>query len=100
VVFALLLVAVLAFAGYLGVQLLRFAKPPTIAVTTPAVAVVEVDEAATEYTLRGSSSAGATVSIATPGRDPYTVGADADGAWAPRWSSGVGATSSRSARST
>ncbi len=35
VVFALLSVAVLAFAAYLGVQLLRFAKPPTIAVTAP-----------------------------------------------------------------
>ena len=35
VVFALLLVAVLAFGAYLGVQLLRFAKPPTIAVTRP-----------------------------------------------------------------
>jgi cytoskeletal protein RodZ len=81
VVFALLLVAVLAFAGYLGVQLLRFAKPPTIAVTDPAVAVVEVDETASEYTLRGTSTAGATISIATPGRDPYTVTADGDGRW-------------------
>jgi cytoskeletal protein RodZ len=81
VVFALLSVAVLVFAAYLGVQLLRFAKPPTIAVTNPAVAVVEVDESATEYVLRGTSSAGATISIATPGRDPYSVSADADGAW-------------------
>ena len=32
----LLVVGVLAFAAYLGVQLLRFAKPPTIAVTDPA----------------------------------------------------------------
>lgn len=81
VVFALLLVAVLAFAAYLGVQLLRFAKPPTIAVTQPAAAVVEVDEGATEYILRGTTSAGATVSIATPGRDPYSVSANADGRW-------------------
>lgn len=81
VVFALLLLAVVAFGAYLGVQLLRFAKPPTIAVTTPAVAVVEVDESATEYVLRGTSSPGATISIATPGRDPYSVSADADGAW-------------------
>jgi len=81
VVFALLLVAVLAFAGYLGVQLLRFAKPPTIVVTNPVVAVTEVDDTATRYTLRGTSSAGATISIATPGRDPYTVSADAGGGW-------------------
>src|SRR5688500_10711306 len=84
VVFALLTVAVLAFAAYLGVQLLRFAKPPTIAVTTPAAAVIEVDESATEYVLRGTSSAGATISIATPGRDPDSVTADADGDWSAR----------------
>ena len=81
VVFALMTVAVLAFAAYLGVQLLRFAKPPTIAVTDPAAAVVDVDESATEYVLRGTSNAGATISIATPGRDPYSVSADADGKW-------------------
>ncbi len=74
-------VAVLAFAAYLGVQLLRFAKPPTIAVTDPTAAVVDVDESATEYVLRGTSNAGATISIATPGRDPYSVSADADGKW-------------------
>jgi len=81
VVFALLTVAVLAFAAYLGVQLLRFAKPPTIAVTDPAAAVIDVDESATKYLLRGTSNAGATISIATPGRDPYSVSADADGKW-------------------
>ena len=81
VVFALLTVAVLAFAAYLGVQLLRFAKPPTIAVTDPAAAVIDVDESATKYLLRGTSNAGATISIATPCRDPYSVSADADGKW-------------------
>jgi cytoskeletal protein RodZ len=81
VVFALLTLGVLAFGAYLGVQLLRFAKPPTIAVTNPVTAVVEVDESATDYTLRGTSTAGATVSIATPGRDPYNVSADASGLW-------------------
>jgi cytoskeletal protein RodZ len=81
VVFALLTVAVLAFAAYLGVQLLRFAKPPTIAVTAPAAAVINVDESATEYVLRGTSNPGATIQIATPGRDPYSVSADADGKW-------------------
>jgi cytoskeletal protein RodZ len=81
VVFALLTIAVLAFAAYLAVQLLRFAKPPTIAVTDPAAAVVDVDESATQYVLRGMSNPGATLSIATPGRDPYSVSADADGKW-------------------
>ncbi|HYH92806.1 MAG TPA: helix-turn-helix domain-containing protein [Candidatus Saccharimonadales bacterium] len=81
VVFALLTVAVLAFGVYLSVQLLRFAKPPTIAVTNPAAAVVEVDESTDSYVLRGTSAPGATISIATPGRDPYSVSADADGEW-------------------
>jgi hypothetical protein len=72
---------VLAFAAYLGVQLLRFAKPPTIAVSDPAAAVVDVDESATEYVIRGTSNPGASISIATPGRDPYSVNADADGDW-------------------
>lgn len=81
VVFALLTVFVLAFAAYLGVQLLRFAKPPTIEVTDPAVAVLEVDEDATDYLLRGTSAPLATISIATPGRDPYSVSADPDGDW-------------------
>ncbi len=44
VVLALMTVGVLAFGAYLGVQLLRFAKPPTIAVTQPATAVVDVDD--------------------------------------------------------
>jgi cytoskeletal protein RodZ len=81
VVFAILAVAVIAFGAYLGVQVLRFTKPPTIAVTTPAAAVVEVEESTESYVLRGTTAAGATVSIATPGRDPYRVTADADGDW-------------------
>ena len=81
IVFALLAMGVLVFAGYMGVQLLRFAKPPTLAVTTPATAVVDVDEDATEYILRGTTSPRSTVTITTPGRDPYNVTADADGTW-------------------
>ena len=81
VVAALLTVAVLAFAVYLGVQLLRFAKPPTVSVTDPATAVSEVDETTSSYTLRGLSVPGATVTIATPGRDPIRVTAAPDGTW-------------------
>ncbi|MFL5779611.1 MAG: helix-turn-helix domain-containing protein [Chloroflexota bacterium] len=78
---ALLTVLIIAFGAYVGAQLLRFAKPPTIAVTQPATAVVEVDESTTTYLLKGTSSSGATVSIATPGREPYNVSADPDGNW-------------------
>jgi len=81
IVFAILVTLVLGFSTYLGIQLLRFAKPPTIAVTDPAVAVLDVDEATTSYVLHGTSSPKASVTIATPGRDPYPVTADADGDW-------------------
>jgi cytoskeletal protein RodZ len=81
VVVALLTIVVLAFGAYLGVQVLRFAKPPTIAVTTPATAVIDVDDSATTYTLRGTTLPGATVAVATPGRDPYQVTAGPDGDW-------------------
>jgi cytoskeletal protein RodZ len=82
VVAALLTVLIGVFAVYLGVQLVRFAKPPTIAVTTPATAVLEVAEDATEYTLKGTSVADATVTIQEAGREqPYRVSADASGRW-------------------
>ncbi len=81
VVVALLTVVVLAFGAYLGIQVLRFAKPPTISVIDPAVSVIEVDDSTTSYTLRGTTLAGGTVTIATPGRDPYQVSAGPDGAW-------------------
>jgi cytoskeletal protein RodZ len=79
---ALLTVGVIAFAVYLGVQLLRFAKPPTLSVTNPSTAVTDVSETTTTYTLEGTSIPGATISIATPGREqPWRVSADADGHW-------------------
>lgn len=81
VVAALLTVGVIAFVAYLGIQLLRFAKPPTIAVTDPATAVSQVDEKTTSYTLRGTTIPGATVTVTTPGQDPLRVTADASGAW-------------------
>ncbi|MEO8437994.1 MAG: helix-turn-helix domain-containing protein [Chloroflexota bacterium] len=82
VVVALLTVVILAFGAYLGIQVLRFTKPPTITVTQPATAVIDVDEATTRYTLEGVTLPGATVSIATAGRDPYQVIATSDGGWA------------------
>ena len=60
----------LVFAAYLGIQLLRFAKPPTIAVTDPAEAVITVDDSTTAYTLKGTSTAGATVSVTRPRHRP------------------------------
>jgi len=80
-VVALLTVFVLAFAAYIGIQVLRFAEPPTIAVTDPVSRVIDVSESTTSYTLRGTTIPGATVSIAVPGRDPQQVSAGPDGDW-------------------
>jgi len=77
----LLVIGIAAFAVYLGLQLLRFAKPPTITVTDPATLVTEVDDSTTTYTLRGTSQSGATISVTTPGRDASRTTAGPDGAW-------------------
>lgn len=81
VVLALMTIGVIIFVAYLGVQLLRFSKPPTVAVTDPAAAVVDVDDSMASYTLRGITVPGATINVATPGRDPYGVTADSTGRW-------------------
>jgi cytoskeletal protein RodZ len=82
VIAALLTVLIGVFAVYVGVQLVRFAKPPTLAVTNPSQAVIVVPEDTTSYTLRGTSIAGATITITAAGRDePYRVSADATGRW-------------------
>jgi len=82
VVAALLTVGVLAFGAYLGVQLLRFAKPPTLEVTNPSVALVTVSEETSSYVLRGLSIPGATITVTTPGREqPYRVSANGAGVW-------------------
>jgi nitrogen fixation protein FixH len=82
IVAAIMTVAVVAFGLYLVMQIQRYVEPPTIAVTEPRTAVLEVDEDTTAYTLRGTSIAGATVSIESPSWDqPLLVTADAAGKW-------------------
>ena len=82
VVAALLTAGVVLFFVYLGAQLLRYARPPELTVTSPATAVIQVDDSTTTYRLSGTSSAGATITITAPGQDqPYRVTALADGTW-------------------
>lgn len=82
VVAALMTVGVIIFGVYLAAQLLRFSKPPTLAVTNPATAVIEVSETATSFVLQGTSSPGATVSVSSPGQaQPQRVTALSDGSW-------------------
>lgn len=79
---AFLTLCVVAFGAYLAVQLLRFAKPPTIAVTSPPTAVFELPDSESQYTLRGTTSPGATVEIRAAGlEEPYRTTADSTGAW-------------------
>jgi cytoskeletal protein RodZ len=78
----LLALVVVVVVGYVATQLVRFSKPPTVTMLDPSTAVVTVDETVTSYTLRGTTSAGATVSITIPGRDqPIQVTAGPDGSW-------------------
>jgi len=82
IVAALMTLGVLAFGVYLAVQLLRYARPPELAVTNPPVAVLQVDEGVTTYQLEGSSTAGATIEVTAPGRtQPYRTTALSDGTW-------------------
>jgi cytoskeletal protein RodZ len=83
VVAALLTAGVVLFFIYLSAQLLRYSRPPDLAVTTPAQAVINVEETTTSYRLAGTSTPGATISILTPGQaQPYRTTAQSDGTWA------------------
>ncbi len=82
IVAGLLTVLIAAFAVYMGVQLVRFSKPPTLALTNPPQAVIDVGEDTTTYQLRGTTIPGATVTVIAAGREqPYRVSADDTGRW-------------------
>jgi cytoskeletal protein RodZ len=80
IVFALLVALVIGFMVWLGFQLLRFSKPPTIAVSDPAVAVLEVDEDATSYLLEGTTIPGGSVTVKTADVEAR-ANADTAGRW-------------------
>lgn len=80
VVAALLTVLIFAVGAYLTVQVMRFAKPPTLAITAPREATLEVDEDTEAYILRGTSIAGATITIEATG-GTQQVKAGSDGTW-------------------
>jgi cytoskeletal protein RodZ len=82
IVAALMTFGVIAFGIYLSIQLLRYAKPPVLAVTNPNPASIAVDETATTYHLAGTATAGSTITVDAPGRDqPYRVTTLGDGTW-------------------
>lgn len=82
VVAALLTAGVVLFFIYLGAQLLRYSRPPELAVTSPATAVYEVSETTTSFRLAGTTSPGSIIEIATPGQEePFRVTPLANGEW-------------------
>src|SRR5215212_4635964 len=81
IVAALMTFGVVAFGIYLGVQLLRYAKPPALAVTSPSDASLSVDEGTSSYVLAGTATPGSTVTISLAGSQPIRVSALADGTW-------------------
>ncbi|MBA2380884.1 MAG: helix-turn-helix domain-containing protein [Chloroflexi bacterium] len=80
VVAALLTILIVGVGVWLGLQVMRFAKPPTLAVTSPREATVELPEDATSYTFEGTSIAGATISVEMAGGSRQ-VTADSTGKW-------------------
>ncbi|MBI2776058.1 MAG: helix-turn-helix domain-containing protein [Chloroflexi bacterium] len=83
VVAALMTFGVILFGAYLALQVLRFAKPPTLAVTSPISAVVDVAETSTTFRLAGTATPGATVTVSSGASQTpeYRVTALSDGTW-------------------
>jgi cytoskeletal protein RodZ len=82
VVAALLTVVIGLFAVYMVLQVVRYAKPPTLTVTNPAEAVLDVAEDTTTFTFRGTSIPKATIVLVALGRtEPYRATADDAGRW-------------------
>ncbi len=80
VVAALLTILIVAIGVWLGVQVMRFAKPPSLEVTNPREATVQLAQDATTFTLEGTSIPGATISVELAG-GTHQVSADSTGAW-------------------
>ena len=80
VVAALLTVAVILVGGYLAVQIMRYAKPPTLTVTDPKVATLTVEQDTASYLLRGTTIPGGTVTVELAG-GTRQISADSTGAW-------------------
>ena len=77
IVTSMLAVGVVAFAGYIALQLVRFAQPPALLLDQPAVS-----EAVAETTvISGHGDAGATVSILAVGHETYHLTVPASGTW-------------------
>ena len=80
VIAGILSVVVLLFAGYIGLQLVRFAQVP--AITLEGDRVIRLPEDATKHILRGTAGARAVINIKGPdGAIIQSASADENGAW-------------------
>ena len=80
IIAGLVVVAIIAFVGYIGVQLLRFATDVTpVALTYPGNVYSQID--AQEITLQGTAGRGAVIRITGPDGQTYNTTADQNGAW-------------------
>ena len=77
IVAAVLTLGVIAFAGYIALQLFRFSQPPVLTVDAPAVSEVQAEE----FLLAGTSDPGTVVTIQAPGQDSFRINADDSGHW-------------------
>jgi hypothetical protein len=83
IVAALLTLGVLAFAGYIALQLFRFSQPPGLVVSGPS-GLIELAADAEEYLLKGTSDPGVVITIQAPGQETFRVNADSTGHWQRR----------------
>jgi len=79
IVAALLVVVILAFVGYIGVQLMRFVDVTEVTLTYPTNVVSVID--AQQVSLQGTAGRGAEITITGPDGQVYSTGADENGNW-------------------
>ena len=79
IVAGLVLLVIFAFAGYIGLQLMRFAQTTPVALTYPDNVVTRID--ADHVTLSGTAGKGSLITITGPGGELYNTSADEAGVW-------------------
>ena len=73
--------SVLLIAGFLLIQLIRFASPPSLTVTSPLGDVISLSSSTRVAVLRGTATAGTQILIQNAVGDSVTAQADASGIW-------------------
>jgi len=79
IVAGLVVIVIVAFIVYIGVQFLRFVDVTDVALTYPTNVYSQID--ASEITLQGTAGRGAVIRITAPDGQIYSTTADQNGAW-------------------